>query len=167
METPAGIAFTLDKHKIDELLEMQLSICRAHNRNLAFAILKIDNFEDYNAKFGESAAQLTNALCNLLQSKHRASDFLAAYSCDSIAILFPETDARSALLSLERSRQAFANMKIKIANNNVKPTLSGGIASYPKHQEAAQLVAAAEHALKYSLQCGGNQITIWDRQEWV
>ena len=133
----------------------------------ALLLLDLDNFAQFNARYGERAGDdLLMLAGRLLREGLRADDEGFRRAGDELALLLPKLDRAQAIAVGERLRAAFARtvqplcatLYVQRPEIDVPPpTLSIGLAIAP--DDAAQsdpLVAFARDALKRAKRAGGN-----------
>jgi diguanylate cyclase (GGDEF)-like protein len=146
--------------KILEYLKMQLNVCMRYNRSLTYVILDIDNFKSINDTYGHLIGDnVLIALSNILKSGVRSSDFVGRYGGEEFVIIYPETQANEALISIERLRKKFAETEHFAGDRSFKATFSAGIACFPKFGDMDEIMAKADEALYASKQNGKNKTT--------
>ena len=79
---------------------------------------------------------------------------------EEFVLLMPGTKAEEAARHLERIRQALAHVHLK-GVGDVRLSLSGGVAEYPKDgEQASAIIAAADNRLLQAKRNGRDQIVL-------
>ena len=130
---------------------------------LCLLIIDIDHFKQINDQFGHPAGDDVLArLAGILTSHCRSRDVVCRYGGEEFAILMPGISITRAIERAERIRQAFASMSVSFDGQQVKVSLSTGIAAYPAHAPAAeQLIKRADQALYQAKAAGRNRVLAW------
>ena len=75
-------------------------------------------------------------------------------------LMLPFTNSDKAFIVAERIRKQVENKEIKVANNIIKVTISGGIASLTNENSIEKLIEKADHNLYLAKTNGRNQIWV-------
>jgi diguanylate cyclase (GGDEF)-like protein len=96
------------------------------------------------------------------------SDKLARYGGDEFVILLTETGRDAAQEAGERIRKAVENTAFDAKGQQLKTTVSTGIASFPDHANSLEdLMSKADEALYHSKESGRNRVTVHENEEIV
>lgn len=142
-----------NRRAFDKKLASEFTRSQRTRTPLALLMLDIDEFKKYNDHFGhimgDTCIQQTASV--LLESVHRASDFVARYGGEEFAIVLPDTDLEGAKYFAESILNNIVNLNIMHSptaqRSNV--TLSIGYASLvPSHDDSYEnLLKVADDAL--------------------
>lgn len=145
-----GLTGLFNRRYFENLLARELQRAERHGHELSLALVDVDNFKMYNDKFGHQAgdAALT-ALGAAIRHAVRSTDLAARYGGDEIVIILPETKLSKAYnLFSDRIRYEIEEGFATLSENNIRLTVTIGIASFPQDGLAArELVLAADTAL--------------------
>jgi diguanylate cyclase (GGDEF)-like protein/putative nucleotidyltransferase with HDIG domain len=121
--------------------------------------LDLDFFKAYNDKYGHVAGDKTLArIGNLIQESIRNTDVAFRYGGDEFAVLLPQSESDDAFMVAERVR---GNIEREMVGRKVRITASLGLASWPSDGVTSdELVTAADRALYYTKQTGGNRTCV-------
>lgn len=142
-------------------LEEEFSKARRHKYPFSLAIINVDNFKQYNASFGQKAAdEALKVLSKLLAAYVRNSDLVAREDGkDKFTLILPYTDGDNAKIPLERYMDAVSRYRFDDKNPNVHLTVSCGIATFPSDANSEQeILDKAELALRRAKTAGKNKI---------
>jgi len=133
--------------------------CQRANRYhlpLALVMMDVDRFKSFNDTFGHPAGDdVLRLVSKLLQETARASDIVARYGGEEIAILLPNTYLEGAAILAERFRQAIENAKWE----RRPVTASFGVAAWAESMTGPdELIAAADQALYRAKERGRNRV---------
>ena len=133
---------------------MTSEIKKASRYKHVFSVLMIDadGLKVVNDSFGHDAGNhLIKTVAKSIESCLRESDKLARYGGDEFITLLPETDCEAALEAAERIRKTVENTSFDLEGNQIKTTVSIGVASYPTHaSDLDELLKNADRALYQS-----------------
>lgn len=133
-------------------------------RDLALAMLDIDNFKKINDTYGHPVGDvILKGLVDELMTNARDSDVVARYGGEEFAIIFPETPGERAFDAADRLRQLverrqFAIMELR---RTLHVTISVGVAVYPHDgTTTADLISRADAALYWAKKSGKNRVVM-------
>jgi len=99
---------------------------------LSLLILDIDNFKDYNDKYGHAAGDLVlKYLSKTINSLVREGDIVARYGGEEIIILLVGRSKKEAIAQAEAIRKAIKDRPLSFRRHVANITISLGLASYP------------------------------------
>ena len=151
-----GLTGLKNRRAFEERLNEEFSRARRYGTQLSFLLLDVDNFKQFNDTFGHLAGdELLQALARLLEKHNRIEDFVARYGGEEFAIIIPNTDLESALITAERCRSEIEKLPHQVTISIGVSTLS---ATMPN---ANALVAAADIALYDAKNNGRNRVKIY------
>jgi len=128
-------------------------------RPFALAMLDIDHFKDINDRFGHQAGdEVLKAVAELLRSQCRDLDIPARIGGEEFAIVFPETSAASALPALERIRRGIAALDLGLDVDDIRLTISTGVADAGEAGGVEALMEEADARLYRAKRSGRNRI---------
>jgi diguanylate cyclase (GGDEF)-like protein/putative nucleotidyltransferase with HDIG domain len=145
---------------LQEVLESEFQQAQTTGVSIAFAIIDLDEFHQYNQTHGYAAGdEALKILAQLLQRHARRSDVTARYRGDKFAMLLPATDQAAALELAEKVRSALK----AVLWAEWPLTISIGIATVSdRTRDSATLLAHAELALFHCKKRGGNCVHCYD-----
>jgi diguanylate cyclase (GGDEF)-like protein len=136
------------------------------SREMALAMLDIDNFKRINDSFGHPVGdEILKGIVEELMRNARDSDVVARYGGEEFAIIFPDTPALSARDAANRMRELVEQRDFELKNidRTLHITVSIGVAVYPRDgATAAELISRADAALYYAKKHGKNQVKMAD-----
>jgi diguanylate cyclase (GGDEF)-like protein len=163
-------------------LNSEIQRAKRYNRPLSLLLLDLDNFKQYNDKYGHLVGdQLLRVLSGTIRSNIRYStgtpsyelDIPCRYGGDEFAIIVPETTTAQAMIVAERLRK---EIRVKCARETVLKsqaaadshpmeipdvTVSVGVASFPTNASTTEaLVKAADDAMYVSKRSEKNTVVV-------
>jgi two-component system cell cycle response regulator len=145
----------------NERLPREIARTRRSGLPLAMALLDIDHFHDVNLAHGwPSGDAVLQRFVELATAHIRTVDWLARYGGEEFAIVLPDTDLDTALVVIERVRQAIEAAPFTALDGRAIPvTLSAGVAALrPEHDGALALANAASQACLAAKHGGRNRV---------
>lgn len=145
--------------------EMQRRFAEWQRRRSPFTliILDIDHFKKFNDTYGHQTGD--DVLCHVactLSMVMRDVDLVCRYGGEEFAIILPATESPGAILAAERARTAIERMVVESNGQQLKVTVSGGIAEALAGEEVEALVARADQGLYASKKAGRNCVHLHD-----
>lgn len=160
---------TLTRRQLEKALTQEWLRAQRSTDPLAFLVMDIEGFTEYNAQFGEEMgdACLKSVADSLRSVARRPTDVLGRWSGGQFGLLLPQTDAQGANAIARRAIAAIDQPKIPHAGlpaqGRVKLRVGGGCSDSTRLEWSAgaaavpnDLVAAAEHALKNAKSLGAD-----------
>jgi len=135
---------------------------------LSLAMIDLDNFKRLNDTFGHQAGdRVLRGISRLLKDGVRTTDIVARYGGEEFVIIMPETDFGGTEVVAERLRQTIENAVFAYKEDNLKVTVSIGLASYPQEniRSEDELIKAADRALYKAKELGKNRVVISNGDE--
>lgn len=100
---------------------------------LALIILDIDNFKDYNDKYGHAAGDLVlKYLSKTINGLVREGDIVARYGGEELIILLVGRDKKEAVREAEGIRKTIKDKPLSFRRHVANITISIGLACYPE-----------------------------------
>ena len=148
---------------MEEELARQVGCVRRDGQPLAMAMLDLDRFRDYNARYGHLAGDLVlRSLAVLLQGFCRGGDVPSRYGGDEFVFIMPGATAAQAAARLEPLRRRLAETGIHHEGRPLQPvSASIGVAECSgAGVDAVALIDSADRAMYRAKRSGGNQICV-------
>jgi diguanylate cyclase (GGDEF)-like protein len=136
---------------------------RRHAEELSVVMLDLDDLKLLNDRHGHVAGDAAlRAVATLLAGGSRATDIVARYGGDEIALILPATGAAGARTIAERARERIAAHIFTVEGNGLRQTASFGVAAYPNPvvASAPDLLLRADQALYRAKAAGKNRVVV-------
>jgi diguanylate cyclase (GGDEF)-like protein len=149
-------------------LETEFKRAIRYNRSLALLLMDIDYFKNLNDTYGHLCGDyVLKTVAKLLKSNVRATDLVARYGGDELAVMLVETNTKSALEVAEKLKQAVASHAFEWQTQQLSVNVSIGLASAPGPgvQDASDLVNGADRALYQAKKAGRNAVIVFNQEK--
>jgi len=144
-------------------VSQHFALAKRNQTDLSILFIDADDFKDVNDTYGHHAGD--NVLCqisSIITEAIRQSDVAARYGGEEFIVLLPFTNSIEALILAERIRINIEKSKLEVNGQNLKVTISGGIASFPVNaQSVDDLINLADSALYRAKGAGKNNISLF------
>lgn len=172
----AGLQFTLrerpnrdpltnvyNRRFLEDILEREFHLTRRRYQCVSIMMLEIDRLANIQQHHGQSAADhALMALARILQEYFRKSDIVCRYEDDVFLALLPDLTLDLATQRAEELKTLVSAATVETNLQNLKITISMGLASSPNHGEKPdEIIQKASRALQISKKAGRNRYTIW------
>lgn len=157
-----------NRRQFETRLGQELAIAKRQNNPLCAMMIDIDFFKKVNDKYGHAAGdEVLRTVASIIKETLRESDIPARYGGEEFAVLLPYTKLNEAQVVGERLRVSVENTKIIIEQENsdrqeIKVTISMGLAEYNKEETGATLFERADKALYDAKKNGRNQVRLYE-----
>jgi diguanylate cyclase (GGDEF)-like protein len=133
------------------------------NLNMSFLMIDIDNFKEFNDHYGHLVGDvILREITREIKETIRQIDFIGRYGGEEIAIALVETDKEQARQAAERIRQAIETKVITAYDEQLKVTISLGVATFPEDaKEEQELIDKADQALYKAKEAGRNRVVLY------
>ena len=127
---------------------------------LSLLILDLDNFKNYNDRYGHVAGdEILAKTGKILRNSLRKSDSAYRYGGEEFAVILPETKGDEAIYFAERIRQSIEKQAIIIQiDKNLSVTASIGIAQYKAGEQLSAFVKRADENMYIAKKEGKNRV---------
>ncbi|MFH1836938.1 MAG: GGDEF domain-containing protein [Candidatus Omnitrophota bacterium] len=151
----------LRRYLMDRLVE---EVDRARRLGLTFSIgmVDIDHFKECNDTYGHLVGDaVLKKVASRLKETLREVDMIARYGGEEFCVVLPETNKDLALAVAERLRKFIEMKRVKAFDEDIKATVSIGIATYPEDAEDVEaLIEKADTALYKAKRKGRNRVCL-------
>ena len=133
--------------------------CLANNKPCSVMILDIDNFKEFNDKYGHSTGDtILQNFAAVLSKNIRSTDFCARVGGEEFAIILADTSLATATEIGNKLVDAIANQQHDIGLDHL-PTITSSIGvACNKEESFAQFIQRADTALYEAKDMGRNQV---------
>jgi diguanylate cyclase (GGDEF)-like protein len=142
-----------------EVLFVEVKRARRYNFPLSLALV---SFDPLPRKLPAAArAALFSGLAVAIRQSLRDTDYPVQYNTHHVALLMPHTDLQGAISTTQRICEWVENSRLEHRGGVIQPTISVGVTGCPQPSREfsfAELVMAAQEALKRASAAGGNRV---------
>jgi diguanylate cyclase (GGDEF)-like protein len=159
-----GLTKIYNHRFFQELFEKEFRRASRYSTVFSLIMLDIDFFKRLNDTYGHLFGdEILKEIAGLVKGCLRGIDILARYGGEEFAVLLPETDIESAIMTAERIRQAIESHDFGSGRQDaVKVTVSQGVTSFPSPgiEKRSDLLAKADEALYEAKEQGRNKVCV-------
>jgi diguanylate cyclase (GGDEF)-like protein len=161
--TRDGLTGLLNQSAIRERLEFEVDRLRRYNTNtpLSVAIIDVDNFKKVNDRYGHMTGnRVLRSVARLLRQRLRRTDLIGRYGGEEFAVIFGNTDARTAAEIIDRIREDCSRIRHQHDGQEFSITFSAGVGTYDPLESTTALLEAADSALYQAKEAGRNRVCL-------
>ncbi len=153
-----------NRRYIVDHLDRELKQSKRTNQPLSIIMADLDNFKNYNDRFGHIAGdEALKELGGLLAYSIRETDVVARYGGEEFLIFLNHTDKAGAIKAAEKLRLAVGERIFDLRGEKTRITISLGVSSSPEDGTSFdELVEAADKALYDAKDKGRNRVSAAD-----
>ena len=152
----------LNRRYLEERLAEEVERSKRHRFSMSFLMIDIDNFKEYNDRFGHQAGDRALELtAQCLKSALRSADVAARYGGEEFCVLLPQTSAPEALVIAERIRRRVETTPFPHGDEQRggAVTISVGAAAFgPRLDTPESVIRGADTALYAAKSRGKNRV---------
>ena len=142
-------------------LTLELDKAKEEHTPLSLMIVDIDNFKKLNDTWGHQNGDLVlQELANILKESSREQDYVSRYGGEEFSIILTQTGKEQGFVIAERIREKIAQHNFPKLSlfENLRVTISAGLATYPQDAlTKEELIAKADKAMYISKFGGKNR----------
>ncbi|MBL7155686.1 MAG: sensor domain-containing diguanylate cyclase [Candidatus Omnitrophica bacterium] len=143
-----------------ERLNDEIKRSLRNNRDFSLIMCDLDNFKDYNDKYGHNAGDLVlKHVSSILKSLTRPGDVASRYGGEEFMLLILNKNKEEALEIAEELRQKIKDTPLILRREETHITVSIGVASCPKETRFAdELLKLVDARLYNAKKTGKNKV---------
>jgi len=151
-----GLTNLYNRHKFNELFEIELARVKRYKHPLSMAVLDIDNFKIFNDTYGHlKGDEILIMIGNSLNPQLRITDIFARWGGEEFVILFIETKLENAIQCSNNIRKNIENLENDL---DTKVTVSFGVSEYKDNDTLESLFERCDKALYNAKEKGRNRV---------
>ncbi len=147
-----------NKYYFISQLKKQISYAKRYGKTFSLLMIDIDDFKKVNDTYGHQIGdEALKFVAFKIMSSIRENDIAARYGGEEFSIILPETDSHNAFLVAKRIRKAIASEVLDLESNQIKVTVSIGVATFPEDADDwKSLIKKADERLYKAKEAGKN-----------
>lgn len=156
-----GLTKLFNKRYLMDRLDSELKFAQRHQTAISLLLLDLDHFKKVNDTHGHLAGDSVLAMVAAALAKAvRNEDVVARYGGEEMAVVLRAIGIEAAVHTAERLRKVVENTVVPVDGDEIKCTVSIGVAGFPTTQAKSieELVEAADKALYRAKHAGRNRV---------
>lgn len=147
-----------NREAYNERASAEVQRWQRYGRPLTIAIFDIDHFKRINDTYGHQAGdRVIKVIGRSIAKRLREVDFFCRYGGEEFVALMPETDSATAVVVLEKVRDAIANASFNYKDQPMSITLSVGLTEFKTSDSLESAFERADQALYTAKSSGRNR----------
>lgn len=151
-----------NRHSMEESFPREIARCENDDEPVSLVMIDVDNFKDFNDKFGHIAGdRALAAVSRILRKQFRPRDVLVRYGGDEFAVLLPEVGEGTAMAIADRVREAVSGTTGDGSDSliTIPVRISMGVAEKQPNNTLDNLIRAADAALYRAKHAGRDMVS--------
>jgi diguanylate cyclase (GGDEF)-like protein len=151
-----------NRHSMEESFPREIARCEQDDEPVSLVMIDVDNFKDFNDKFGHIAGdRALAAVSRILRKQFRPRDVLVRYGGDEFAVLLPQVGEETAMTIADRVRMAVSGSTGDGSDSliTIPVRLSMGVAEKHPKSSLDNLIRAADAALYRAKHAGRDMVS--------
>jgi len=129
--------------------------------SFSLLMLDIDHFKRINDTYGHLVGdEAIKAMAGAAAKFLRPTDMIGRFGGEEFVVMLPHTDEAGAVVAAERIRQSVAEVVVPAGSQDVRFTVSIGVATYVRRAKLDQLFECTDKALYAAKSGGRNQVCV-------
>ena len=156
-----GYNYARFKHSVsDHAALLKLAESQTAHRPCAIITIDIDHFKRVNDAYGHGAGDtVLRRVADIIKAPLRPNtDIGARMGGEEFTVLLPDTDTESAIAFAEKLRRRVEQTVVVVGENEIRPTISLGVALNRKTADLDDLIDRADRALYTAKRTGRNKV---------
>ena len=157
-----------NRRDMHRTIEKEVDRANRFKKPFSIIFIDIDHFKDVNDTYGHAAGDaVLKSVASTIRNLLRKYDVLARYGGEEFLTLLPETEMGDAALVAERFRKHIEHQTIFFGGQEIKVTITLGVAQFDSSQGAERCIQLADKALYEGKEHGRNKVILWDNDHAV
>ena len=147
-----------NRRHFENTVEREFSRAERYGCDLTISIIDIDFFKKFNDTYGHLCGDyVLKEVAYIIADNFRKTDFVFRYGGEEFVVLLTETNLEQSQIPMERLRKTVENYKFTYDNQDIKLTISAGVACNKK-QSVQEFLDSADKALYRAKESGRNKV---------
>lgn len=157
-----GLTQIHNKRYFLDFLEREMARCARYDRHLALAMFDVDHFKQLNDTYGHLAGDhVLRKMAQAIDQRIRREELFARYGGEEFVLVLPETDSERALVVGEDIRQLVEEQVFVFDEEEIRTTVSVGIAPMREERQPHEFIKHADEALYDAKRAGRNRVVAY------
>lgn len=154
-----------NRRYLEETLDRELSRAARENYPVCIIMIDLDHFKQINDTYGHEAGDLVlKTIAQKLSEQSRRGDFACRYGGEEFVVVMPNVSLTTAYQRAMHFRQLLTSLSVPYDYDELRVTLSMGIACYPQNGATRDvLLRAADQAMYAAKEAGRDHILAYDQ----
>jgi diguanylate cyclase (GGDEF)-like protein len=152
-----------NRRYLEETLGREVARAGRAGSAIGVILMDVDDFKTINDTFGHEAGDLMlQAIAQRLRLQTRRSDVVCRHGGEEFLAVLPGASVEITRQRAEQMRQALQALRVPHGDDELRTTLSFGVAAFPRHgQTAEDVLRSADQALYLAKAQGRNRVVVW------
>ncbi|MFC1911327.1 GGDEF domain-containing protein [Chloroflexota bacterium] len=139
-----------------------INLANRYKEDFSLTMLDVDHFRKINDTYGHLIGdEVLEKIAVLIRGNIRDVDIAGRYGGEEFIVIFPKTSLASSWVAAERLRSIIEKTELRDSAGNIfAVTVSQGLVSWERNDDAASLISRADEALLKAQQKGRNRVQI-------
>jgi len=160
LATADSLTGTNNRRRYFELSDIALHRIRRHHHPLSVLMMDLDGFKAVNDSHGHATGdEVLKGFVDICSGLLRQEDIMGRLGGEEFAVTLPDEGAETARITAERLRKRFEHLSIPVNGDEIRTTVSIGVAELDKTDETFEdCLFRADAALYAAKNAGRNRV---------
>ncbi len=148
-----------NRRHVMEILEQQQALAESGDYSFSICYLDLDHFKPINDRFGHGVGdQVLTRFAHIARGSLREADYIGRLGGEEFILMLPDTDHSEAWRVAERLRQTLEETDFSDLHEELRVTVSAGVAEYQAREDLDAVMARADLCLYQAKENGRNRV---------
>lgn len=167
LESAASIDFltgALNRRSMTARMNEEVSRYSRHGTPFSLVMGDLDHFKHFNDQYGHAAGDMIlEQVVQIMKAHIRSADILSRWGGEEFLLVFPDTPLHEAKAAAEKLREAIEALSFSWdGNENLKITMTFGVAEFDPLQGLDHSIIQADDALYHAKITGRNKVVTFE-----
>lgn len=150
-----------NRNYLDRIMDKEMHRTNRYHNALSLILIDLDDFKKVNDTYGHIVGdEVLIKSAYWVQSVIRETDTFGRWGGEEFVLVCPNTNLQEAVHIAEKIRIGISELKF---SNDIKQTISVGVARYHQYEDAEQWISCADVALYNAKKQGKNRIVYYSK----